>query len=186
MAALAHATVCVPACGLAASSAISRPSQQAAFGVATPATSLSFRRSSSRGVVSASSATLDIDKLVSDIKTLTLEQARTLTDRLQEELGVTASAMMPMGGGAGGAAAPVEAAAVVEEQSEFTLTLEEVPSTQRIAVIKVVRALTGLGLKEAKDLIEGLPKNVKEAIGKDDAEEGKKQLEAAGAKCSIK
>ena len=185
MAALANATVCVPVCGLAASSALSRPSQQAVFGVITPATSLSSRRSS-RGVVSASSATLDMDKLVSDIKTLTLEQARTLTDRLQEELGVTASAMMPMGASVGGGAAPAEAAAAVEEQSEFTLTLDEVPSSQRIAVIKVVRALTGLGLKEAKDLIEGLPKNVKEAIGKDDAEDGKKQLEAAGAKCSIK
>jgi len=84
------------------------------------------------------------------------------------------------------AAAPREAAPAVEEKTEFDLTLDEVPASARIAVIKVVRALTGLGLKEAKDVIEGLPKKVKEAVAKEDAEEGKKQLEGAGAKASIK
>eukprot|EP00271_Cylindrocystis_brebissonii_P019719 TRINITY_DN6169_c0_g1_i1.p1 TRINITY_DN6169_c0_g1~~TRINITY_DN6169_c0_g1_i1.p1 ORF type:complete len:184 (+),score=50.66 TRINITY_DN6169_c0_g1_i1:199-750(+) len=139
-------------------------------------------------VISASSATaegIDMEKLVLDIKSLTLEQARTLTDRLQEELGVSAAAMMPMGGGVAAPAA-AEAAPVVEEKTEFDLVLEEVPSSSRIAVIKVVRALTGLGLKEAKDMIEGLPKKVKEAAAKEEVEEGLKQLEAAGAKASLK
>lgn len=128
---------------------------------------------------------MDIDKLVADVKSLTLEQARILTDRLQEELGVTAAAFAPAAGVAA-PGAPADAAPVVEEKTEFDLFLDEVPSSSRIAVIKVVRALTGLGLKEAKDLIEGLPKKVKEAVGKEDAEEGKKQLEGAGAKASVK
>ncbi|CAI5466839.1 unnamed protein product [Closterium sp. Yama58-4] len=136
------------------------------------------------GRVVASAATTDIEELVSQIKNLTLIQARTLTDRLQEELGVSAAAMMPVAGIAAPAAG--EAAAVVEEQTEFDLLLEEVPASSRIAVIKVVRAITGLGLKEAKDMIEGLPKKVKEAVAKEDAEDAKKQLEGAGAKCSIK
>lgn len=137
--------------------------------------------------VVASTATVDIEELVTTIKNLTLVQARTLTDRLQEELGVSAAAMMPMAGvAAAPGAAPAEAAPAVEEKTEFDLTLDEVPASARIAVIKVVRALTGLGLKEAKDMIEGLPKKVKEAVAKEDAEDAKKQLEAAGAKCSIK
>ncbi|CAI5501494.1 unnamed protein product [Closterium sp. Naga37s-1] len=131
------------------------------------------------GRVVASAATTDIEELVSQIKNLTLIQARTLTDRLQEELGVSAAAMMPVAGIAAPAAG--EAAPVVEEQTEFDLLLEEVPASSRIAVIKVVRAITGLGLKEAKDMIEGLPKKVKEAVAKEDAEEAKKQLEGAGA-----
>ena len=137
--------------------------------------------------VVASTATVDIEELVSTIKNLSLVQARTLTDRLQEELGVSAAAMMPMAGfAAAPGAAGAEAAPAVEEQTEFDLTLDDVPASARIAVIKVVRALTGLGLKEAKDMIEGLPKKVKEAVAKEDAEDAKKQLEAAGAKCSIK
>ncbi|GJP37445.1 hypothetical protein CLOM_g9055 [Closterium sp. NIES-68] len=141
-------------------------------------------RALAAGRVVASAATTDIEELVSQIKNLTLIQARTLTDRLQEELGVSAAAMMPVAGIAAPAAG--EAAAVVEEQTEFDLLLEEVPASSRIAVIKVVRAITGLGLKEAKDMIEGLPKKVKEAVAKEDAEDAKKQLEGAGAKCSIK
>ncbi|KAJ7561868.1 hypothetical protein O6H91_03G044700 [Diphasiastrum complanatum] len=85
-----------------------------------------------------------------------------------------------------GAAAPAEAAPVVEEKTEFDVLLDEVPSSARISVIKAIRGLTSLGLKEAKDLIEALPKKVKEAVSKDDAEEAKKQLEAAGGKVSIK
>eukprot|EP00897_Mesotaenium_endlicherianum_P005784 jgi/Mesen1/5233/ME000026S04541 len=160
--------------------AIARPSQSAKFGAAHVAPKRVALRSTA-----ARAATVELDQLVSDIKSLTLEQARQLTDRLQEELGVSAAAMMPAGvAAAPGAAA--DAAPVVEEQTEFDLFLDEVAASSRIAVIKVVRSLTSLGLKEAKDLIEGLPKKVKEATSKEDAEEAKKALEAAGAKCSIK
>eukprot|EP00270_Netrium_digitus_P015337 TRINITY_DN535_c2_g1_i1.p2 TRINITY_DN535_c2_g1~~TRINITY_DN535_c2_g1_i1.p2 ORF type:complete len:182 (+),score=67.12 TRINITY_DN535_c2_g1_i1:71-616(+) len=144
-------------------------------------------RSRASGVnVVASATAVDLDRLVADIKSLTLEQARVLTDRLQEELGVSAAAMMPMGGVVAAPGAAAEAAPVVEEKTEFDLFLEEVPTSARIAVIKVVRALTGLGLKEAKDMIEGLPKKVKDAVAKEDAEDAQKQLEAVGAKCSVK
>lgn len=142
---------------------------------------LQWRRRSSLAV---RAAVVDLERLVQDVKSLTLEQARILTDRLQEELGVTAASFGPAVAAPG--AAPAEAAPVVEEKTEFDLMLEEVPSSSRIAVIKVVRTLTALGLKEAKDMIESLPKKVKEAITKDEAEEAKKSLEAAGAKCSIK
>ena len=81
------------------------------------------------------------------------------------------------------AAAPAEE---VEEKTEFDLMLDEVPADKKIAVLKIVRTLTGLGLKEAKDLVESAPKTVKEAVGKADAEGAKKELEDAGAKCSIK
>eukprot|EP00850_Spirogloea_muscicola_P012847 SM000085S23197 [mRNA] locus=s85:62662:66115:- [translate_table: standard] len=114
-------------------------------------------------------------------------EARVFTDRLQEELGVSAAAFAPAAAGpgaAGGAAAPAPAE-VVEEKTEFDVSLTEVPASNRIAVIKVVRAITSLGLKEAKDLIEGLPKKVKEGITKDEAEDFKTQLEGAGAKVAI-
>lgn len=87
--------------------------------------------------------------------------------------------------GVGPGAAADAGAAVVEEKTEFDVVIEEVPSNVRIAVIKSVRALTSLALKEAKELIEGLPKKFKEGVSKDEAEEAKKQLEAAGAKCSV-
>lgn len=87
-------------------------------------------------------------------------------------------------GVAPGAAADAGAAAV-EEKTEFDVVIDEVPSNVRIAVIKAVRALTSLALKEAKELIEGLPKKFKEGVSKEEAEEAKKQLEEAGAKCSV-
>ena len=86
-------------------------------------------------------------------------------------------AAMPAGGGGEEAA---------EEKTEFDLILEEVPADKKIAVLKVVRTLTGLGLKEAKDLVESTPKNIKEGVAKADAEAAKKELEGAGAKCAIK
>ncbi|CAN0924768.1 50S ribosomal protein L12, chloroplastic [Linum grandiflorum] len=113
--------------------------------------------------------------LGADISSLTLEEARTLVDYLQEKLGVSAAAFAP---------AAVAAEAVVEK-TEFDVSIEEVPSNVRIAVIKAVRALTNLGLKEAKELIEGLPKKLKEGVSIEEAEEAKKQLEAAGAKVSV-
>ena len=123
------------------------------------------------------------DQILEQLKSLTLLEASELVKQIEEAFGVSAAA--PVGGMMmmGGAAAPVE---IVEEQTEFTVMLEEFPADKKIAILKEVRAITGLGLKEAKDLVEAAPKAVKEAIGKDAAEEIKKQLEAVGAKISIK
>jgi large subunit ribosomal protein L7/L12 len=104
-----------------------------------------------------------------------------LVKAIEEKFGVSAAAMAaPAGAGGGGAAAPV-----AEEQTEFTVMLTEV-GANKVSVIKVVRELTGLGLKEAKDLVDGAPKPVKEGIAKADAEAAKKKLEEAGAKAEIK
>ncbi|KAI4999532.1 hypothetical protein ZWY2020_004121 [Hordeum vulgare] len=100
-----------------------------------------------------------------------------------ERLGVSAASFAPAAAVASSAAAAAEETPV--EKTEFDVVIEEVPSSARIATIKVVRALTNLALKEAKDLIEGLPKKLKEAVSKDEAEEAKKQLEGVGAKVSI-
>ena len=125
-----------------------------------------------------------VEELVEKVKKLTLEQARSFVKELEEQLGVSAASYAPSAPAAGGAAP--EAAAAVEEKTEFDVYLDEVPASARIAVIKVVRTLTSLGLKEAKDMIEGLPKKVKEGIAKEESEEAVKALEAAGAKCSVK
>lgn len=126
------------------------------------------------------------DEILEKLKTLTLLEASELVKQIEETFGVSAAApvggMMMMAPGAG-AAAPAEE---VEVQTEFNVILEEVPADKKIAVLKVVRALTGLGLKEAKDLVEATPKAVKEGVKKEDAEDTKKQLEEAGAKVSIK
>ncbi|KAG6498685.1 hypothetical protein ZIOFF_038407 [Zingiber officinale] len=129
-----------------------------------------------------------IEEIGTIISNLTLEEARSLVDHLQESLGVSAAAFAPVAvavapGAATGAASGGEAA--VEEKTEFDVVIEEVPSNARITTIKVVRALTNLPLKEAKDLIEGLPKKFKEGTSKEEAEEAKKQLEEVGAKVSI-
>ncbi|XP_010554046.1 PREDICTED: 50S ribosomal protein L12-3, chloroplastic-like [Tarenaya hassleriana] len=137
--------------------------------------------------IAAVEAPEKIEKLGTKISSLTLEEARILVDYLQDKLGVSAAAFAPAaavvaapGAGDGGGAA-----AAVEEKTEFDVVIDEVPSSARIAVIKAVRALTSLALKEAKDLIEGLPKKFKEGVSKEEAEEAKKQLEEAGAKVSI-
>ena len=124
-----------------------------------------------------------IDQIVEELKTLTLLEASELVSKIEETFGVDASASA--GGGMMMAAAPA-AAEEVEEKTEFTVMLDEVPADKKIAVLKVVRALTGLGLKEAKELVEAAPKAVQEAIAKDGAENAKKQLEEAGAKVSLK
>ncbi len=125
------------------------------------------------------------DEILEKLKTLTLLEAADLVKQIEETFGVSAAApvggMMMMAPGAG--AAPTEE---VEEKTEFDVVLEEVPADKKIAVLKVVRTLTGLGLKEAKDLVEAAPKPVKEAIAKEAAEDAKKQLEEAGAKVSVK
>lgn len=127
------------------------------------------------------------DEILEKLKTLSLLEAAELVKQIEETFGVSAAApvggmMMMTGPGGGGAAAAEE----VEEKTEFDVVLEEVPADKKIAVLKVVRALTGLGLKEAKDVVEAAPKAVKEGVPKDAAEDAKKQLEEAGAKVSIK
>ncbi|MCD8488270.1 MAG: 50S ribosomal protein L7/L12 [Desertifilum sp.] len=125
------------------------------------------------------------DEILEKLKSLTLLEAADLVKQIEEAFGVSAAA--PAGGmmmmASPGAAAPAEE---VEEKTEFDVILEEVPADKKIAVLKVVRTLTGLGLKEAKDLVEAAPKPVKEGAAKDAAEDAKKQLEEAGAKVSIK
>jgi large subunit ribosomal protein L7/L12 len=123
----------------------------------------------------------DLAKLVDDLSSLTVLEAAELSKLLETKWGVSAAAPAA-------AAAPVgaaTAAAPVEEQTEFNVILTEI-GANKVSVIKAVRELTGLGLKEAKDLVDGAPKPVKEAIAKADAEAAKKKLEDAGAKAEIK
>ena len=121
-----------------------------------------------------------VQELVEKIKVLTLVEAAELKKALEDEFGVTAAAPVVMAGAVAGAAA-----APVEEQTEFDVILQAAGAT-KINVIKVVRAHTGLGLKEAKDLVDGAPKPVKEAVNKEEAEKVKKELEEAGATVTIK
>lgn len=121
-------------------------------------------------------------EIVEKIEKLTLLEAVELKKALEDKFGVTASAPMMM---AAMPAAGGGAAAAAEEKTEFTVMLKEA-GAQKINVIKVVRAATGLGLKEAKDLVDGAPKPVKEGVNKDDAEKLKKELEEAGAKVELK
>ena len=124
-----------------------------------------------------------IDQIVEDLKTLTLLEASELVTKIEETFGVDASASV--GGGIVMAAAPA-AVEEVEEKTEFDLVLEEVPKDKKIAILKIVRSLTGLGLKEAKELVESAPKQIQEGLAKDAAEEAKKQIEDAGGKVSLK
>ncbi|XP_030447645.1 50S ribosomal protein L12, chloroplastic-like [Syzygium oleosum] len=154
----------------------------------SPAAPLTTHRPTTTAVhpVAAVEAPEKIGKLGDEISGLTLAEARALVDYLQDKLGVSAAAFAPAavavapgaGGDPGGAAA-------VEEKTEFDVVIEEVPSSARISVIKAVRAQTSLALKEAKELIEGLPKKFKEGVSKEEAEDAKKQLEEAGAKVAI-
>ena len=121
-------------------------------------------------------------QVVDYIKGISVLELSQLVKTLEAELGVSAAAPMMMGGGGGGAAA---AAAPAEEKTEFTVTLTEVGGN-KINVIKVVREITALGLKEAKDLVEGAPKPIKEGVTKDEAAAIKKKFEEVGAKVEIK
>nr|UYC31340.1 ribosomal protein L12 [Odontella aurita var. minima] len=123
-----------------------------------------------------------IDQIVEELKTLTLLEASELVSKIEETFGVDASASA---GGTMVMAGPA-AAEEVEEKTEFDLMLDEVPADKKIAVLKVVRSLTGLGLKEAKELVESAPKQVQEGLAKDAAEDAKKQIEDAGGKASLK
>ncbi|QCK87113.1 50S ribosomal protein L7/L12 [Phreatobacter aquaticus] len=122
----------------------------------------------------------DLAKIVDELSSLTVLEAAELAKLLEEKWGVSAAAAVAVAAAPAGAAA-----AAVEEQTEFTVMLAAA-GDKKIEVIKEVRAITGLGLKEAKDLVEAAPKAVKEGVTKDEAEKLKKQLEAAGAKVELK
>ena len=123
-----------------------------------------------------------INQIIEDLKTLTLLEASELVSQIEETFGVDASAAVG-GTMVMAAAGPAEE---VEEKTEFDVSLDEVPADKKIAILKVVRSITGLGLKEAKELVESAPKVIQEAIAKDAAEDAKKQIEAAGGKVSLK
>jgi large subunit ribosomal protein L7/L12 len=121
---------------------------------------------------------LSNDQIIEAIATKSLMEIMDLVKAMEEKFGVSAAAPVMVAG-------PAAAAAPVEEQTEFTVVLKAA-GEKKVEVIKAVRAITGLGLKEAKDLVEGAPQNVKEAVSKDDAAKFKKDLEAAGATVELK
>jgi large subunit ribosomal protein L7/L12 len=121
------------------------------------------------------------DEILDSISKMTVMEVVELISDMEKKFGVTAAAPVAAAAGPGAAAA-----APVEEQTEFTVTLKEYPADKKVTVIKVIRELTGLGLKEAKDLVEGAPSVVKEGVAKADTETMKKKLEDAGAKVEIK
>jgi large subunit ribosomal protein L7/L12 len=123
------------------------------------------------------------DEILDAIAKMSLMDVVELIADMEKKFGVTAAAPVAVAAGGGGGAA---AAAPAEEQTEFTVTLKEYPADKKVTVIKVVRELTGLGLKEAKDLVEGAPAVVKEAVNKADSATMKKKLEEAGAKVEVK
>jgi large subunit ribosomal protein L7/L12 len=123
------------------------------------------------------------DEILDAISKMTLLEVMDLVSDMEKKFGVTAAAPVAVAAAAGGAAA---AAAPVEEKTEFTVTLKEYPADKKVTVIKVIREITGLGLKDAKDLVAGAPSTVKEGVSKADSETMKKKLEDAGAKVEVK
>jgi large subunit ribosomal protein L7/L12 len=123
------------------------------------------------------------DQIIEELKTLTLLEASELVSKIEETFGVDASASVGGGTVVMAAAGPAEE---VEEKTEFDVMLDEVPADKKIAILKIVRGLTGLGLKEAKELVESAPKVIQEGIAKDAAEDAKAQIEGVGGKVSLK
>ena len=123
----------------------------------------------------------NLQQLVTDLSALTVLEAAELSKLLEEKWGVSAAAPVAVAAAAGGAAAPA-----AEEKTEFNVILASAPADKKINIIKVVREVTGLGLKEAKDLVDAAPKPLKEKVKKEEAEEMKKKIEAAGAKVEVK
>jgi len=121
------------------------------------------------------------EQILESIANMTIMEVVDLVKMMEEKFGVTAAAPVAVAAGAAGAAAPA-----AEEQTEFTVTLKAYPAEKKVTVIKVIREITGLGLKEAKDLVEGAPSLVKEAVSKADSEKIKKQLEDVGATVEVK
>jgi large subunit ribosomal protein L7/L12 len=124
------------------------------------------------------------DEILEAISNMTVLQVVELISDMEKKFGVSAAAAVAVAAPGGGAAAA--AAAPVEEQTEFTVSLKEYPADKKVTVIKVIREITGLGLKEAKDLVEGTPATVKEGVAKADVEVIKKKLEDVGAKVEVK
>jgi large subunit ribosomal protein L7/L12 len=122
------------------------------------------------------------EQILEAISNMTIMDVVDLVKMMEDKFGVTAAAPVAMAAGPAGAAA----APAAEEQTEFTVTLKAYPAEKKVTVIKVIREITGLGLKEAKDLVEGAPSTVKEAVSKADAEKFKKQLEDAAATVEVK
>ena len=125
------------------------------------------------------------DEILDAISKMTVLEVVELISDMEKKFGVSAAAPVAFAA-APGAAAPGAAAAPAEEQTEFSVTLKEYPADKKVTVIKVIREITGLGLKEAKDLVEGVPSLVKEGVAKADVETMKKKLEEAGAKVEVK
>ena len=123
------------------------------------------------------------DEILDAISKMTLVEVTELISDMEKKFGVTAAAPVAVAAAGGAAAAAAPAA---EEQTEFTVVLKEYPADKKVTVIKVIREITGLGLKEAKDLVEGVPSLVKESVSKADVEVIKKKLEEAGAKVEVK
>jgi large subunit ribosomal protein L7/L12 len=121
------------------------------------------------------------DEILEKLKSLSLLEASELVSQIEETFGVSAAASAGVV-----MAAPGAAAEAAEEKTEFDVILEEVPADKKIAILKVVRTITGLGLKEAKEMVESTPKALKEGVAKEDAEETKAKLEEAGAKVTVK
>ena len=121
------------------------------------------------------------DEILEKLKSLSLLEASELVSQIEETFGVSAAATAGVA-----MAAPAAAAEAEEEKTEFDVILEDVPKDKKIAILKVVRTITGLGLKEAKEMVESTPKALKEGVAKEDAEETKTKLEEAGAKVTVK
>jgi len=121
------------------------------------------------------------DQLISEIETMSVKDLADLVKELETKFGVSAAAPMMMAGGGGAAAGPA-----AEDKTEFDVILTAVPADKKIGAIKVVREITGLGLKEAKDLVDGAPKPIKEGVSKDEAASIKKKIEEAGSTVTIK
>ena len=121
------------------------------------------------------------EQILETISNMTIMEVVDLVKMMEDKFGVTAAAPVAIAAAAGGAAAPA-----AEEQTEFTVVLKAYPADKKVTVIKVIREITGLGLKEAKDLVEGAPSTVKEGVSKADSEKFKKQLEDGGAQVEVK
>ncbi|CAA6661210.1 unnamed protein product [Spirodela intermedia] len=178
MAAAQSAFSLVSSFSAASSSACPSPAlrNNVRFPLRAPSTFPSSRRSTSLRPLAAVDVPENVEKLGEEISKLTLEDAKNLVNFLECRLGVGPAAVAGVDAGA---------AAEVEEKTEFDIVIEDVPANARIPTIKVIRALTDLSLKDAKEMIESLPKKFKEGVSKDDAEDSKKKLEEVGAKVSI-
>lgn len=127
-----------------------------------------------------------LDRIIEDLKTLTLLEASELVSQIEKVFGVDTSVSVNAGAFAAPVAAAAAAVEVAEEQSSFDIILNEVPADKKIAILKIVRNVTGLGLKESKDIVDNIPKVLKEGASKEESEKVQKEIEAAGGKVTIK